>query len=677
MSRTTLCIIAGALALFLLYFIPLPPPAAKASLSLPPPGVHGREPAAGAAPAVSQNDYLCKEVLNPFFAEAAAGSGVFKAQRSTASPEKFSMPKPAGVKRVFILGESVATILGQLNSVRFSGNDGAGLETINCGMSGYDSYRIYGILKEVLNYSPDLLVVLSGNNEGTPVRQCQGFAFELRRRKLRLLERYYSLRYNSQQARKKASLKMHAGMLGEMARAAKKAGVPVIFCTLPGNIKDMPSRMPAPLENELFASGYRLFYDKKYGAAAEKFSLGLRALPYDHFLNFYLAKALGKLGKPAEAAAYFLKADEYEEMSRAGAARNALVKRVAGAEGACVADLEALFNKLSAGGVPGFQEFRDGMHWRESYNKAVWAEISRAAGACGIKGYEKLKTADSAGWKETPREDALKRLNYALSWIRETDRYLNEASLAELSYVRQELPGLLGEAAVSPEALNGLLMRNLWSFGKGVQVKTLFPFCLAYFAETQRRAGDYRKALVLCDRALALLPANGALKLLRAQILAGLGRTREAELDFLGSSLRPETRALGRAYGFGMLSADDKPAPLQAAPPARNAAGGPGPKTAFDALVELCFSPARSKNREKALHACQSVIYTVNTGVKKKGEGELLGSDASYESYKLLKALGRPEEAREILLWTVKGAPAFWPKLPEARRLLADTSIPK
>ena len=518
----------------------------------------------------AQSAYFCGEIKKPLFAEVKAGTGEFKAQRSLALPEKFIMPKPAGVKRVFIIGESVAEILESGSYALYgaahrgglagqppgdglsTGKANSGLEIINCGMGGYESVRIYGILKEVLRYSPDLLVVLSGNNEGSP-EPCPGPGFELRRREARLLERYYSLKDEPREAKKKASFKLHGAMLGKMARAAGKAGVPVVFCTLPANVKDTAMRGPVELTDALFASGYKLFYEKKYGAALEKFRLGLEERPDGYFLNLYAAKTLEKLGRTAGAGAYFFKALSLEDnMTRSTVDRNALIRRVAGSEGACVADLEALFYKLSPGGLPGFAEFTDGLHWRPAYNKAVWDEIFRSAAACGIRGFEKFSAWENKSRRETPREDALKRLSYAVTWLDASESCLNEGSLAGLSYIRQKLPGLLEAAAVSPEALDKLIIHNLWNIGKPMRLKDIFPLFLAHLAETERRSGNYGAALSLCERALFLKPGAGGFGLLRAQILAGLGRRQEAEKEFLESGLRREALALGLAYGFDM-----------------------------------------------------------------------------------------------------------------------------
>ncbi len=629
-----------------------------------------------------QSGYFCEDLKKPFFAETAPGKGEFRAQRSLAMQEQFSMPKPAGVKRVFVLGESVATILGpgyaavQTDSFGggllrklakkglISGKPSSGIEILNCGMSGYESYRIYGILKEVLAYSPDLIVVLSGNNEGSTDRNCPGLDFELRRREFRLLERYYALKDNPQQARKKANLKMHGDMLAKMAAAAKKAGVPVVFCALPANMADMPSRRQAPLENVRFAAGYADFYAKKYEAAAAKFKVGLAERPQEHFLNFYMGQTLVKLGKAAEAGAYLRKAVDYDEdMSRASADRNALIRKVAASEDACVAGLDKLFYGFSAGGLPGFEEFTDGMHWRPPYNKAVWDEIFRSASACGIKGFEKFRSADSSRWQETPRYDALKRLSYAVTWLDEQNSTFDEGSLAELAFIRKKLPGLLEEAAGSPEALDKLILRNFWSLGKAMRLKELFPLFLAHLAEVERRAGNYGRALALCDRALALAPGRGTFMLERAQVLAGLGRKKEAEKEFQGSGLRREAVSLGLAYGLDLTFP---------AYSAQSAAVSPVQKDRLEERMEECMKPGPGKDPEKALQACQDVVYMVSASAEdKKGTLGLLGSDASFESYKLLMAMGRGEEARETLLWTVKNAPASWPKRAEAGKLLA------
>ncbi|MCX5790612.1 MAG: hypothetical protein NTY45_00080, partial [Elusimicrobia bacterium] len=83
-----------------------------------------------------------------------------------------------------------------------------------------------------------------------------------------------------------------------------------------------------------------------------------------------------------------------------------------------------------------------------------------------------------------------------------------------------------------------------------------------------------------------------------------------------------------------------------------------------ETLMQICMRLAALNNKEEALSACQSAAYADSSGA---GDGAFTAWDASLESYKLLKALGRAEEARETLLWAIRTAPLSWPRLSEAR----------
>ena len=298
---------------------------------------------AAAVRADPQRAYFCEDIDKPFFAETSPG--VFRSQRPQSMPVQFRLPKPAGIKRVFVLGESVAALLDRgeialhgkkwsmLDSLGLGGlaaPGAGGLEIINCGMGGYESVRIYRVLREILAYGPDLVVILSGNQEGSRGQDCPGMDFMLRRADLRLYERLYSLGNDPQQAWKKASLRFHSGMLKKMAEAAKKAGVPVVFCTLPANYADMPSRNLPQFTSPQFSEGYKLFYERRYQEAYDRFSAGLAVAPRDHFLHYYAGKALQKLGRDEEAAGQLLEALDYDsDMTRASPARNAAIRRAA------------------------------------------------------------------------------------------------------------------------------------------------------------------------------------------------------------------------------------------------------------------------------------------------------------------------------------------------------------
>ncbi len=657
------------------------------------------------ATADSLQYYFCEEVKKPFFAPDPEDPRLYRPQRHQAVARPIALPKPAGTKRVFVLGESVASLLGYpyVGGWLDDGLRRVGLgraprvEFVNCGMGGYESWRIYKLLLEVLQYQPDLVVILSGNNEtGEP---CRGADFELRRRKFRLLDRYYSIAGHGNPG-KKASLKMHGDMLTRMAAAAKKAGVPAVFCTLPANLRDMPPGSRPPLHDRGFAEGFRLFHSGDYAAARRKFG---PLAAKDAFAAFYAAKADEKLGKTKEAAAgYEAALDLDPSLLRGGSERNAMIRRVAGENGACVAGLDRLFAGLARGGMPGFDEFTDGVHWRPAYNAAVWREIFRSAAACGLKGFEGLAVRNGDWKTETPREDARKRLSYLVSWLAGPE--LNEQSLAQLDHLSKVAPELLKSAARSPEALGALFIANFWSQGTAERLRALYPAFLAHLAEAARRRREPVEALALCGRALDADPGNPEYRLIRAQALADLGRKAEAAGEFgaAAASQNCKERAAAMAAAYGIELNKRQAAVSYAGPPGprlvnaasktlSDEAGGrmeAGDYAAAEelllkalkmdaanteALMDLCVIKSRKKESRKALDYCRSAARTVyGERSRRQPAGETLACEAAIQAYRLASGLGNPGEAAELIRECLRRGPADWPGRKEAEKAAAS-----
>ena len=108
------------------------------------------------------------DIYDKFFIE---DNGYYIKQRNSlidVGEQKFNKNKDNGIKRIFIVGESVAayydTEILKNNLEYFIPKQK--FEIINAGMGAYDSYRIEKILKEIMNYSPDYIIMMLGSNDG-------------------------------------------------------------------------------------------------------------------------------------------------------------------------------------------------------------------------------------------------------------------------------------------------------------------------------------------------------------------------------------------------------------------------------------------------------------------------------------------------------------------------------
>ena len=88
--------------------------------------------------------------------------------------QEFSVEKPTDGFRVFCLGGSTVrgrpyqteTAFPQWIQIELAARDAARTyEIINCGGVSYASYRLLPVLREVLQYQPDVIVVATGHNE--------------------------------------------------------------------------------------------------------------------------------------------------------------------------------------------------------------------------------------------------------------------------------------------------------------------------------------------------------------------------------------------------------------------------------------------------------------------------------------------------------------------------------
>lgn len=486
--------------------------------------------------------------------------------RPESKAKAFEDPKPERTKRVFVVGGSVAQ--------PFSGDGGAlfadlfsrllpgySLELIGCGMTAYDSARDWLVLREVIDRSPDLIVVLSGNNEynnaGDPPAPSVLIALRAMRqsRLFRSLQDRLAPRIPPASARgRELRAARFEENLRRMARLARRRGVPLALCTLPANLHDSAPSVGSvvlPLDMRGFFPAWAAYEFGDYKLAERRFRLFANAVRDEPFSHYYRAKALERLGRLEEAAFEYRKAaDANDPGERTSPARNAIIRRVAKEEGAILADLELEFARASPHGVPGRAMFRDSCHFRG-------AQYSRVSGAI----LDAVYRHDAAGgtpalaapgeWNQTALGD-LPRLSAPRPNPEDDQRSeilqllgaVGKATLTRQNGVWEEAvnifeygldhnPALVRSFAASNEGLERLFEQPYFREMRPANLDSARPRLLVQLAEAYRRKGRLEEALPLYDAALAADPTLYPALVGRAVSLARLGRRSDARAAFL------------------------------------------------------------------------------------------------------------------------------------------------
>jgi len=459
-----------------------------------------------------KREYFCEDVKKPFFSVSPAGEGLAKVRsvRPRSIPAEFLMPKPDKTARIFIVGESVAGMLGRGDHYLglFLGRSfpGKTVEIINAGMPTYESRRILSVFEETLKYDPDLIIVLSGNNEaGSDF--CPGFNAEIGRRVRKIKTRLSALSMPREDAEAEISVSIHEERLREMAALATKKRIPALFCTLPVNLRDFAPSGDPPGG---LAAGIRLSYGKDPEAALRVF--GSKSInPREPFSLFYSGRAQEKLGMPAEAAKSYEAAVKYDAaFGRCSAGRNAMIRRVAAEEGGCLAELAGAFSGIARDGITRGEEIADGVHWFRKYGPFVSAVIGSAAQNClSAGGIEKVPEPKlllpEPGY--TPEDFSLV-LSYAGAYAQEQEPgRISERTVVMLERLCRMNCVKLQRLLLDPEAMKKEIIESEWSPSLAAGLADWRPALLRsaeeMFLRTGRRAAasGAAGAVPLADKA--------------------------------------------------------------------------------------------------------------------------------------------------------------------------------
>jgi len=346
-------------------------------------------PAAAQAEARAQK-YYYEDISQPFFALDPAAPGLYRNQRPGSKPSLFPAVKPKDGLRVFVLGGSIAGLLQQtgekyeLAQALAAVLPSKTVEVINCGMAGYESFREALIEQEILEYSPDLIVFLTGHNESLASAPIPIWIMRTQER-LSRFDAYRALVKRLQpnpwlggvhtDARADARDATFARNLADNIRHARARGVAVAVVVPPRNYRE-PVELGRMLYDAEFVPGWLRFLQGDYAAARKAWTQTLARTTRGReatseekaFTEGFIGRSEEKLGLLDEARASFERAALADRAAICGTICQGILRRVTMREGGFLIEADRMFRKLAFPRMPGLETFNDRMHWKPRYN---------------------------------------------------------------------------------------------------------------------------------------------------------------------------------------------------------------------------------------------------------------------------------------------------------------------
>lgn len=410
--------------------------------------------------------YYYEDITEPFFALDPARPGVYRNQRPGSKDSSFAAVKPKDAFRVFVLGGSIASLLqakgeaGEFAQALRAALPGRKVEVINCGMAGYESYREALIEQEILEHSPDLIVFLTGHNEGIASAPIPIWIMRAQERLSRLAAYralVKTLRPGEESAVKGGEAAADARdaaferNLTDNLRHARERGVPAAVVVPPRNYREPNEGRPTPYD-AAFLPGWLSFLKGDYAGARSAWRASLEGEAESERKAFtwgFIARAEEKLGLLDEARASFDRAAAFDRAAICGTACQEILRRVARAEGAFLVEADAMFRALAHPRAPGLETFNDRMHWKPRFNCLMSSELIAAMRAQPGLGALPWDDARVRALKEScPRpggpgaeDDDLRTLSYVLMGLSWPDfSGLSTVSVFYLDAIRRRRP---------------------------------------------------------------------------------------------------------------------------------------------------------------------------------------------------------------------------------------------
>jgi len=525
-------------------------------------------------------------------------------------PSVFPVAKPPNTVRCFVLGESSA--MGEPNADagfwRFlqtmleAQAPERHVEFINCATPAINTHVLAAMARECIRYSPDLFLVLAGNNEvmgpfgpssalGGHVPSVPLIRAGLLCRTFRLgqfLDKTISFVTRAKPVSSHGSENPFLGReiaatdprlktvraafrrnMDDILSTATKNGVRVVVCTVPVNLRDCPPFASMPRQDMDAAQRDEWSSRFKEGIALEKASKPAEALQAYYAaaaiddshaeLQFHLGRLHLAAGDAEEAYRRFAAARDLDAVRlRADAALNDIVRDLAkiySSNLVTLADVEDALRRTSPGVIPGSELFYDHIHMTPSGSYRVAQAILPVASKA-LSGI----LPDDVAAEPLTEEQCCSRLAIT-GWHRLRDMQAMMAALstppftaqwnhaARLGALKRETSRLL-RSRTQTDLLRDLRQVEQFLAEKSDRISQWGRLQEMYF-----ELGDYAKSLESVEAALARNPLETNLRAAYGVALTNVRRAEDALRQYrLVLDATPSELIFVRSAVGGMLA---------------------------------------------------------------------------------------------------------------------------
>ncbi len=498
---------------------------------------------------------------------------------------RLTREKPAGSLRIFVLGESAAMgvpepafalapqLQAQLRAVR----PGAKIEVFNLGVTAINSHAILPVLRQALEFSPDLLVIYMGNNESVgpygsssilsrqplPLSLIRIGLWVSRTRTGQLMQRIMAkVGETGGDFRDWRGMEMFADKavaaddpavqrvrdnfsanLRDMLAAARAAGVKVVLSTVAVNVRDCapfvslstPGLTPAQHTawTEAWLEGRQAIEKNDHARAVESLQRAAIIDPRHAGTHFLLAQSLESLGDTTAARRHYFDALACDALRfRADATINSIIRTAAQQAPGGIRLVDAareLGADATAPTAPsGSELFLEHVHFTWEGNYAL-SRLLAAASADALFGrpaqtppwLDPAACAEVVGYTEFGHYSVLQSMDKLTS----RPPFTGQLSYAvDRTRMARQLAATTATLSV-PGALPAMAAKLHQVLNRDPENPTL----LHQTALLDLQTGDKEGALRLLDRLAELQPFAPEEAVFRTLVLRSLGRAAEAE----------------------------------------------------------------------------------------------------------------------------------------------------